>query len=165
MTGAILRWVGTVLVVSIFIFVGKGYSEFMRRRIDECESFLLLMKRIKGEIGRFLSTPSEIFSNYEDENLKRLGFLELQRSGKSLGECFELCRKRLSLPSEIKDRLGEFFSRFGENYKDGEISQIEYYVDEIEPLLNEERRALPDRIRLVKTLVAAISLGLIILIL
>ena len=124
-----------------------------------------MLKRIKGEIGRFLSTPSEILKNYEDENLKRLGFLEPRESGMSLGDRFDSCRDKLSLPLEIKKRLGEFFSRFGENYKDGEISQIEYYLEEIEPLLNEERRALPDRIKLVKTLVAAISLGLIILIL
>ena len=164
MTGALLKWIGTMLVVAILVFFGREYSRFMMRRLSECESFLFLLKRIKGEIGRCLSTPRAIFKDYKDDNLERVGFLNLQRSGKSLGECFDGCADKLSLPVQIKDRLSEFFSHFGENYKDGEISQIEYYVGEIEPLLNEERTRLPERIKLVKTLVAAVSLGLIILI-
>ena len=165
MSGYVLKWVGALLVAAAIVFASREYSRYAKRRISECESFLSLLRHVKGEINRFLSTPSAIFKSYSDENLERVGFLALQREGKSLYECFEGCRCRLSIPERIKDKLSRFFYGFGENYKDGEISRTEYYIDEIEPLLREEWEALPDRIKLVRTLAAAISLGLIILVL
>ena len=159
MSGQGLKWLGALLVVSVIAFASREYSRYAKRRLSECESFISLLKHVKGEINRFLSTPSAMLKRYSDQNLERVGFLALWRTGKSLYECFESCRARLAIPERIKDKLSRFFYGFGENYKDGEIARTEYYIDEIEPLLREEEQSLPGRIKLVRTLAAAISLG------
>ena len=70
-----LRIFGSALVLLAAIMLGRGYSAYAERAIEEYDAFLELLTYMKGRISCFLLPPSEIFRNFECDALEKCGFL------------------------------------------------------------------------------------------
>ena len=80
-----------------------------------------------------------------------------------MSAAFETIKGRLSLSGETLERLSGFFSDFGRSYRDGEIERTKYFRDELERTWIAEREAEEKRVKLVYTLLLALSLSIVIL--
>lgn len=155
-----LSLIGGALVVIAAVFLGKSYSAFIKKREVEGEELLRFLTYIKGEVSRFLATPETLASSFDSEVLSECGFLPL-------GEGEELCdaflTARLSLSEEVRKILTEFFSGFGRNYLEAEVSRCEEFCERLGERLKIESEANAKSVRVVKTVSAAAALGTVIL--
>ena len=126
------------------------YSEFSR-----------LVEHIKLKISCFLSPKSDWLSDFHSESDAVTAFLSLAHK-ETLFESFAAVADKLSLEDEASIFEG-LFSALGRSYKEGEIELIERCENE----LSERRKTLfPEcekNIKTARVLFAAISLGIIIL--
>ena len=158
-----LKLFGAALVMLFSLVIGRSYREYCGRRVEECEGFLSLLNHIIAEISQFLSTPKDFFESFECEALRRVGFLSEIEEGRDMSAAFETIKGRLSLSGETLERLSGFFSDFGRSYRDGEIERTKYFRDELERTWIAEREAEEKRVKLVYTLLLALSLSIVIL--
>lgn len=127
-----IRIFGGAFIMIAALLVGKEYSRFSDKRIAELRGFLLFIRHIGAEVSKFLSSGEELFWRFENEALEASGFLPSLREGMGLKESFEFISKKLSIPSEQKEDLFEFFSGFGSDYREGELEKINAFLAKYE---------------------------------
>lgn len=158
-----LRVFGSVLVVLAALILGKEYSAYVNKRCSESDGFLLFLLHIKGEVSRFLTPPDGFARSFENDALSRTGFLTSLAEGVGLKDAFELAKKKLSLCSDAQKCLFEFFSDFGKDYKDGELKRCESYTERFESIIREDKCTLEKNVRVVRSILCAVALGIVIL--
>lgn len=146
-------------MVSALLF-GKSYGAFIKKRESEGEELLRFLLHIKGEVSRFLSTPESICASFRSDILFRTGFLPLSEGG-SLADALESAE--LSISMAMHEVLSEFFSGFGKNYLEAEISRCTEFCERLDKMLSKEKEEYQKNVRVVKTVSAAAALGIVIL--
>lgn len=159
-----LRIFGSVLILLSAMLVSRGYSRYCERRLRTVEGFLSFLMHIKGEIMRTLTTPEGFVRDFSCEELSECGFLSSVASGKSLSLSFEESLPRITLGTEEKRLLSDFFEGFGKDYMDGERIRVESYTEKLSHLADADRETLPKNDKLCRALLLSGALGLIILI-
>ncbi len=156
-----LKYLGLLMIASAGILISREYEKKEKKRLFELSEFIRLLEHVRLKISSFLSPKSDWLSSFSAESSpisEFLGFAEAH----SLSESFDFVKDKLSLGAE-RDTLARLFATLGKTYKDGEIELLDEGIAE----LNERREKLSEEceknIKTVKVLVAAISLGLIIL--
>ena len=158
-----IKWGGLALMMLSSLSVAKGYREYVARRLSEQESFISLIKHLEGYIRRYLMTPSEALSDFTDENLSRLGFLEKTSAGIPLSEAFDMISDKLSVGDVTKTAVSEIFAAISSGYKDEVLSAIGDGARSLEKALEEEREALTKNERVTSVVLVAAALGVFIL--
>ena len=159
----LLRLFGSVLIVFGAIVLGRGYSAYCARRLEEGEGFLAFLLHAKGEVIRSLTPPEGFARSFRCEALERCGFTDALRAGESLESAFAASMKKSALGRELSELLSEFFSQFGQDYKDGEAARTDEYIDRVKTVLAYERENLEKNTKICRVLLMAGALGLIIL--
>ena len=157
----IFKYIGLVMLAAAGGVVSREYEKNQRKRFEEFSEFIRLSEHIKTKISCFLSPKSDWLSDFSSDNAAVSEFLVYAKSF-PLSESFASVKDKLSLCDEAKI-LERLFSSLGKNYKEGEIELLDGACRE----LNGERQRLSSEceknVKTVKVLSAAISLGLIIL--
>ena len=160
-----LRWGGGAILLLCALYIGKEYKRYVDRRIEEEEGFLAFLSHAREEIAMYLSPQKTLSSRFKNESLSKIGFLEEANRGGGLKDAFLECKNRLSIGKEAKELLFEFFSGFGQGYKEQEIKRIDSYSSRLSKLFDADRAELPKTAQMVSTLLLAGAVGVFILLL
>ena len=152
------------MILLCALFVGREYTAYIKKRLSEYRGFASLIAHIEGMISRFLTPQDSLWQSFSDEVLEKCGFLAALREGGSLSDAFEACRASLSLSDGVKSRLSSFFSGFGAEYMDGELSRSSDFRSELEDGLKKEESELEKSLKITNALLLAGSVGIVILI-
>ncbi|MBQ7333686.1 MAG: hypothetical protein IJW38_04990 [Clostridia bacterium] len=156
-----LKYLGLLMLAAAGVLVSREYEKNQRKRLLELSEFIRFFEHIKSKISCFLSPKSDWLSDFSSPDAAIAEFLALAKR-LPLSESFAAVRDKLSLGEE-KTVIERLFSSLGKAYKDVEIELLDGVICELE---SERSRLLPEcekNIKTVKVLSAAISLGLIIL--
>lgn len=159
------RVLGSSLILLAAIMLGRGYSSYAERAIDEYDGFISLFLHMKGRISCFLLPPSEIFRDFECDALERCGLLPKLRYGIAFSEALSESLPKLAISKETKRVILGFSDSFGSEYRDGEIAKIEQAIAEIKTHRDKAAELLSSKIKLAGTLLAAAALGIVIFLL
>lgn len=160
----IFRYIAIGGLFATALWLGRGYSAFVDRRIGELRGFSALILHMEGEISRTLGFGPSLFRSFSDEFLEKCGLLPSLRQGISLEDAFLECRGRLALTKEMKDMLSSLFSSFGRGYMEEEISRLREARGQIELALGSECECLEKNKKVVNALLfGAAASGAIIL--
>lgn len=155
-----LRVVGAMLLAIFALLFANSYSAYVRRSLSELEGFVTLLSHIRGKISVSLASQSVLFSELDCDSLERCGFLPSVRGGALARDAFRSAKFALS--KDARGVLSSFFSEFGHGYKADEIARIDSTLSECERILKSEREQAPKDVKLVYTLLVALTLGLVI---
>ena len=154
LTGAFVLLMGVVVVC-------REYAKNRKRRLSICEEFSLLIAHLRLEIACYLKPLDEVVSAYESPVLEESGFLPMAREV-GLSEAFLSMGSSLFLSDEERGVLGRFFSSLGSGYMEDEIKLIDLCAVQFSQLLEHNRTAMPNDVKLYNTLFCAAALGIII---
>ena len=156
-----LKYIGLIMLAFAGIFISSEYEKREKKRLFELREFIRFISHARHKISCFLSPKSDWLSDFKTESRELSDFLQLSEK-QSLKESFDALRDKLSLKGEA-EILSKLFSSLGRGYKEGELMLLDGALRE---LSCEEKRISDESLKNVKTvkvLAAAISLGLIIL--
>ena len=114
--------IGAMAITALWI--GRGYSAYADRRLGEMRGLSALILHIESRLGRTLDYGAELYRGFDDEFLRKCGFLDLLSEGKPLHDAFSESKKSMILPDEVEDIVDKLFSSFGKGYKDQEIEKL-----------------------------------------
>ena len=108
----------------IALWVTRGYSSFIDRRLGQMRGILSLMKHMEEGISRTLGFGGDLYRDFSDKYLEDAGLLPLLREGVSPTEALSSDSVSLSLDSNWTDEVRSFFSDFGRGYLENEIRRV-----------------------------------------
>ena len=158
-----LRLFLCALIPLVALIVGRSYAVYCKKRLSELEALAALLSQMEKGITVSLSTPRELFSSLKLPEL--YDFTERVRSGESLYDAASRVMPRLVISEDTKEKALEYFSEFGESYRDGELKRLELFRRELIADKRDEEERAETRIRLCYTLLFAAALSVVIMLL
>ncbi len=156
-----LKYSGLIMLALAGIFISREYEKREKKRLFELSEFIRLIEHVRHKISCFLSPKSDWLSDFKSDSAEISEFL-LFAENHALSESFASVRDKLSLGEEA-DTLARLFASFGKTYKDGEIELLNAALSALNGRRTELSSECEKNVKTVKVLAAAISLGLIIL--
>ena len=158
-----LKLVGVCILLFTSVLICRELVEYRRRRLALCEELLRFVSFLRVQIGCFLRPVPEVASGFHSDEFMACGFLFDVGEG-DLGQAF-LSSDAPSLAGEKCARvMGSLLSSLGSGYLDDEIKLIDVHRAELAEVVEQERVEAVRHGRLIRTITAASSLGLVILI-
>lgn len=157
----IFRYTGAVITVLCAYLVSVGYKKYIKRAEREAEGFLSLIDYMRSRIDCYLSTVSEIFSDFEDVAIEP--FLSAVREGKSPKDALASVEKDLAIGREGREILHRLFSLVCGEYKAGVISVIDSSEASFSEYYERSKEEGRKNVRLLSALLLGASLGVVIL--
>ena len=108
----------------IALWVTRGYSSFIDRRLGQMRGILSLVKHMEEGISHTLGFGGDLYRDFSDKYLEDAGLLPLLREGVSPTEALSSDSVSLSLDSNWTDEVRSFFSDFGRGYLENEIRRL-----------------------------------------
>ena len=131
-----------VLVVNLIVFfVWREYSIYLKRELNICRTFRIMLRDMHNKMRCYLDSPRTWALGYEDDILLESGFLYELRHGASLCEAYDACKSGMCISSAVDTVLRDFFVRMGEGYLDTELIAIESAISglmECERVMSDE---------------------------
>lgn len=147
-----IKLFGGALIMLSALLVGREYSKFVDKRIDEMSGFLSLIEHARGEISSYLAFGGGLFARFENEALEKCGFLPLLREGCEACDAFDRSSASLSLSASQRKDLRDFFSRFGSEYAEAEIEKTTAFLEKFKKDLERERENLTKSLSIARAL-------------
>ena len=147
-----VRSLGVILLLSGSLYLCFSFAAFERRRLEQCEGFLLLLRHIKAQISCFRMPLARIFESFQCPELARCGFLQAVQEHGDFAQALRECKGKIWLSGEEMDLLFAFASELGRSYFEEQISLCDYYIGEFEQAYASRRRDLPVRTKLYRSL-------------
>lgn len=160
-----LKLGGMAITVAAGVLIALRFSRFQDRRLSQYTAFLSFLAFLSREIGCFSRPVGEAVRDYSDGTLDEIGFLGALVRTESFSEAMVACRPSLCLSSESESLLVSFAAGFGHGYREEEVRAIAGVREELERQYAAEERQIPRQKRLVHTLCASLSAGVVILLL
>lgn len=153
-----------VLLSALCMTLIRGYGGYMKRRRLESKELLRLCEAIRKSIATRLSTPRETLRDVSGLSPAVERMRELVVSGKSLSEAFSSVSRSLAISPACREMLSEYFAAFGKGYRDDELRCADEFAERYRSELQREESAGETDARVVKSVIIAVTLGIIILI-
>ncbi len=147
----LIKMLGACLVGGCFFSICRAYLEKEKRKSQEAEGFLRLLRFMRAEIASFGTPTGEIFSRFSNEALSSCGFLELLRN-RGFSAALSDARPRLFITDEVYLLLSAFGEELGKRYLSEELARLDYYIGALSELLEGAKREAPKRARLCRAL-------------
>lgn len=154
------KWLGVGVILCCGIFSGLFFAAFERRRLEQAEGFLSLLRLIRLQIDCFSMPVSRILSQCDKSVLAACGAAAPQSDFKAL-----VRDTKLYLSEEMCRLLTDFAGRLGGSYREEQLRCCEYYLARLAPYCDTLRAELPKRERMALFLPPALSVALILLLL
>lgn len=139
---------------------GRAYGAYSLRAISQLDGFISLLLHIRECISVKMATQSTLTRGFENESLEECGFLPAVREGARLHEAYT--GAKICISRDAARALDCFFSELGRGYLADEIRRVEGVISECERIVERERGESAREVKLVYTLLVAISLGALI---
>lgn len=159
------RLLGGGLILLCALMVGREYSSYIARRIEQHGGFIALAGHAESKIGEFLSSGRELWLEFNNSALEEVGLLPLLKEGEGACSAYSKIEKRLALSDDTKKKLSTFFNEFGSGYRDRELSRASALKKELEISLIADKEELEKNAKVLNALLVGGGVGLIILLL
>ena len=159
-----MKYVGAVLLILGALAVCKLYTAYMNVRLKEHTEYLRLLKHLRNKISCYLVPIEEAVLGFSSECLAQNSFFSSLKAGADAKEAYQRARENSLLSLEADRLLTELFSDFGAGYFDTEIKKMDFAIEKLSAICEEERLESQKKIKLVGTLIFASVFGFIILI-
>ena len=158
-----LKLVGICILLFTSVLISHELVAARRRRLLLCEELLRFVSFLRLQIGCFLRPTAEVAREFRSDSLSACGFLS-GGCGEDLGRSFSSSGAPEIVGKECTRIVESLFASLGSGYLDDEIGLIDAHRAELSALVDAERTEAARQIRLIRTLTASASVGLIILI-
>ena len=148
----LVKTLGIILLLSGSLYLCFSFSLFEKRRLEQCEGFLLLIRHLKAQISCFHTPLGRIYASFTHGELERCGFLPILRQTGNLSMALKDAKKDIWLSEEEFTLLNAFAGEVGGSYVDEQISCCDYYIGELERAYKERREEIPGRKKLYRSL-------------
>ena len=159
-----MNYIGIAAVLFSMLCFSKEYSHKQYARLKECEGFLAFFLHMRMQVGCFLRPSRELADGFSNNALSKLGFLDALRNRGSLFAAYEECESRMALSLAEKEIIVQLFKSVGEGYLDEGMRLIESACKEMKSISQDLKREVPKSVKIANALTAAVSLGIIILV-
>lgn len=156
-----IRAIGAVILLCASLFIGRAYERYLNRRLESARELLRMLSHIRDKINAFLCPQGELLSDFESEALESVGFIKKIRGGAGLSEAYRA--SSFSFSEEMRRALDSYFADFGKRYKADELARLDIVRGMLEKYVNDEEARTPKDIKIAKTLIGAMALGVSIL--
>ena len=159
-----MKIVAVVIISASAIFIARELSERNRCGLFLMEELMRFLNHARMQLVCFLRPQGELGDGFESDALTGVGFLPTLKKSGSLLSAYESAKGRLQ-PTEEEDRvISLMFSGFGRGYLLEEVKKLDSCLSELSALIDRRRLEMPKKCKLIKTLCATATAGLIILI-
>ena len=160
---ALLKYSGLALIALAAYFLGRSFEEREGSRVRVLDGFVGLLRHIRKGIASYLEPIPRALFSFADGELERIGFLPLLREGATLYEAYSEVSGRISLGSEAERLLSELFKRLGRGTREETVKDAQCAEEELSRIAESEKAELEKSVKLTKTMLYAVALGIIIL--
>ena len=157
-----MKYVGILCVLAASVLISGEYSRYMNKRVLECRDFVSFISHMRIQVGCFLRPVKELGIGFSSESLAGSGFLEALSHSENISEAYSKCEPSLSLSSEEREVLCDFFSSFGDGYLDEQLKLIDSAHSRMQELYLRLSTERVKNTRLVSTVSVTAALGFII---
>ena len=147
-----LRLIGILAVAGASLYLCVAFTVFERRRLAQCEGFLMLVRHAAAQISCFRMPQGRIWESFSSEELERCGFLPVLREEGDFGRALEQTASHIWLSEEERSLLFAFGGELGRTLAEEQARACEYYVGELEQAYRTRREEHPRRVRLYRSL-------------
>lgn len=140
--------------------ISRGIRRGIRRGVLEAEGYLLLLRRLRTQMGCYLKAPSDALLGFECAPLSDIGLLPLVDGDVQCA--FRRTRGRCHISKAILELLDECFSELGSGYIDVELRRIDDCIERLESLIDVERREGEKRGKVITVLMCAVAMLVVI---
>lgn len=158
-----MRYLGVTLIFLAALGISRALCARFRRRLCEGEGFCSLLRFMRGELTRYARPVNEWCRTFSDEALEQCGFLPHLRAHGDLAAAYRAAS--LSVGEEERKILEPLFSSFGRSYREEEIAALSAAESSLAKLLASRAEETSRTERAIKTVSAAASLTLVLLLL
>ena len=155
-----VRWIGAGALLFLGVVLGLIFSGFEKRRLDQAEGFLALLRYTRLQIDCFSLPIGKILATVEEKTLLSCGAAGRPQDFEGL-----LSGTTLYLSEEICRLLFELSARLGGSYREEQLRCCDYYIARLSPYCDSLRADLPRREKMALFLPPALAVALILLLL
>ena len=163
-----MSWfVKSLLILAVCIgatWLIRGYGEYMKKRRIESRELIMLIGLVRRNLSARLLTPKESLAGASgfSAGIERVCILVAE--GKALPEAFALASPHLSLSGECKRLTGEHLALFGAGRREDEVRCLDELLERLSALVDKEEASGENDLRVARSVIIAIALGIIIFI-
>lgn len=158
----LIRTIGACAIFAAAVILRGELCKERRRSLLVTEELYRFISHIRLQIGCFLRPQAELGIGFSSDLFSEVGFLSSLGDSGSLSEAFEATMEREKMQDDAKRIISELFSSLGGGYAEDEIKLIDSALDELQKILERERKAVVRDTKLIGTLSASLALGIII---
>ena len=159
-----LKLLGSGLLLLSALLASSEYSSYADRRLLHYSGVVALLSHAEGVISRFLSSGGEMWREFKNDELEKIGLLPLLREGETLLSAFQKCEAKLYLSVEAKEKIKEFLSTVGKEYRAGAVSSFAELRQSLESEMKSEKDRLEKQVKIVRALLLGGALAFVIFI-
>lgn len=161
------KWLGAGLILVMGGFASLSMNRMERRRLEVLDSYISLLRYIKGQINCYAMPVEEILSA-ADPSLLSSCLGEYSESsvgdrGKKLSLVSMIEAARLYMEPETERLLQNFTSELGQTFRAEQVMRCEDYIQALSAERHKLAEATPMRVRVNSILSLCTTLGLVIL--
>lgn len=158
-----MKYIGIILILLASVLFGRLYSESLREKSRELSEFIRFLRFMRERVECYLESAEDVAGSFSSAVLEKCGFLdELKRSGR-IDMAYRACEGKLSINSEDKEIIREFFSHSGKGYLEREIMLTDGAISALENSLGKYKENSGKRGKSVGAISLAVGLGLAVL--
>ena len=160
-----VKLLGIVLILCAAVTLRSLMLERRLLRHLLCEELYRFLIHVKTRISCYLDPPSRLHLNFESDALSRCGFLKMLSDGEGVAESLRKSNASQILSREELNSVNEALSCVGIGYLDEQIGLLDEKSKAFFAVLEKERESYSRDVKLINTLTASLSLGIVILLL
>ena len=159
-----MLFIGLVLMLFCAFFAWREYTLYLGRELRELTEFISFFKTMRERMKCYLEPPSAWIRSYSTPELLRVGFIGHVQGGADVGSAYALCEGELCISDEAKAVIRDMLSVQGGGYLEGELSAIDTAVDKLSLIEKRTRDDHGNKSRAAGAVIAAVSIGVVILV-
>ena len=158
-----LKLIGICILLFTSILISRELVAARRHRLEVCEELLRFVCFLRVQIGCFLRPTADVVVNFSSDSLAACGF---PSRGGALDPCRDFASSDVPriVGKECSRIIESLLSSLGSGYLEDEMGLIDAHRAELSALVEGERAEAARQVRLIRTLTASATLGLVILI-
>ena len=149
---------GYILIALAPALCGRLMSQGISEEIKRLEGIIELIRHIKYEICVRMSAQEEIFARFENEALRKCGFLEVLQSCRVDGEksvlasAMEMCPHFLKSDAMCRRLICDFAETLGTLERRVQEEKCDFYISRLTEIYNEKKEKSAAEIKLCRSM-------------
>ena len=145
-------------------FIWKEYTSFLGRESRELSELIAFVKNTRERMKCYLEPPSAWIAAYSTPELERVGFFTEMREGRDIEAAYIASAENMCVDDDVKSAFSTMISEMGEGYLESEISAIDAALDKLCAIEKRVANDFHNKNRAAGAMLAAITVGVIILV-